>query len=66
MTYKGHLCLLWINIFYPANPLDGLMLEDIAAQSVNSVCRVNDDTPFKEAICYRPQIALLGVFRVYL
>src|SRR5665213_3942720 len=63
---KRKIGLFGLNIPYPANGFNGLMIGDITSQPVYGVRRVNDQSAFSQHLNHLFNGSRIGVFRIYL
>ena len=63
---KRKLCLCGIHILQFTNAFNGFVLIDIAAQTVNGIGGINDNTPVHQAFCHLFDQPGLRIIRMYL
>ena len=62
---KGKIGFCRIDALDPADPFHGLGLKDVAAQSIYSVCGINDNPSLAQQFCCLPDQSFLWVLRMY-
>src|SRR6478752_5963462 len=65
-TDERKLCFLRIYLFYPANLFNGILLVNIATDTINRVSRIDDDAAVQETFSYLPDKPWLGTFGMYM
>ena len=62
---EGKIGLFRVDSFDTADFDDGIVLEDIATETVDGVRGINDNSPLPQAVCHPADLPRLRIVRMY-